>query len=132
MRKKSILLLLCLLLAGIIAIGFGPSILRKMPTRYAMRLPEPLQALALPEENNPLLPTAAAPEAAADLLGEAVAPPVVTTASAPASPTPLPLAGSAANEQATVQPGHGAQAVLGVDEVGHLLRRYVAVFGVWP
>jgi hypothetical protein len=65
--------------------------LRKIPTRYAMRLPEPLQALALPAETEPLLPTAAAPQQAAELLAEAP-PPAVTT------PTPSPTEDSSAGD----------------------------------
>jgi hypothetical protein len=99
MQKKRLLFILCLLLAGIITIGFGPSMLRKIPTRYAMRLPEPLQALALPAETEPLLPTAAAPQEAAELLAEAP-PPAVTT------PTASPVENSSADAtaEATIEP----------------------------
>lgn len=96
MRSKRLLLILALLLAGIITIGLLPSILRTMPTRYAMRLPAPLQALALPADPTPILPTAAAPVAVEGLLADAVPPPVVATSAAPPSPTPLPLAGTEA------------------------------------
>jgi hypothetical protein len=74
--------------------------LRKIPTRYAMRLPEPLQALALPAETEPLLPTAAAPQEAAGLLTEAP-PPAVTT------PTASPVENSSAGDataEATIEP----------------------------
>ena len=100
MRRNRLFLLLALLLVGILLLAGLPLALRQLPTRYAMRLPAPLQALALPEDNNPLLPTAAAPEAAADLLAGAVAPPVVTTATPPPSPTPLSLAGAVATQPA--------------------------------
>lgn len=92
------LLVLALLLAGIITIGLLPSIMRTLPTRYAMRLPTPLQALALPADPTPILPTAAAPVAVEGLLAEDIPPPVVSTIAAPPSPTPLPLTGEAAAE----------------------------------
>lgn len=92
------LLVLALLLAGIITIGILPSIMRTLPTRYAMRLPAPLQALALPADPTPILPTAAAPVAVEGLLAEDIPPPVVSTIAAPPSPTPLPLTGEAAAE----------------------------------
>ncbi len=88
MRKYKLPLLLGLLLAGIISVWLLPAILRALPTRYAMRLPEPLQALALPGDPTPILPTVAAPVAAAGLLGTAT----VTTPTPPASPTPLTVA----------------------------------------
>ena len=56
MRRKKPLLIVGLLLAGIIAVGLAPSMLRRLPTRYAMRLPAPLQALALPADTTPILP----------------------------------------------------------------------------
>jgi len=90
MRKYKLPLLLGLLLAGIITVSLLPSILRALPTRYAMRLPQPLQALALPADPTPILPTVAAPVAAAGLLGGATA----ATATPPASPTPLAVAQS--------------------------------------
>ena len=96
MRSKRLLLILALLLAGIIIVGLAPSLLRTIPTRYAMRLPAPLQALALPADSTPILPTAAAPLAVEGLLAGAAPPPVIVTIDAPASPTPLPLAGEAA------------------------------------
>ena len=80
MRKYKLPLLLGLLLAGIISVWLLPAILRALPTRYAMRLPEPLQALALPADPTPILPTVDAPVAAAGLLGGAAA----TTATPPA------------------------------------------------
>ena len=90
MQKYKLPLLLGLLLAGIISVWLLPAILRALPTRYAMRLPEPLQALALPADPTPILPTVDAPVAAAGLLGGAAA----TTATPPASPTPLAVAES--------------------------------------
>ena len=87
MRKYKLPLLLGLLLAGIITVWLLPSMLRSLPTRYAMRLPGPLQALALPADPTPILPTVAAPVAAAGLLGDAAA-----TATPLASPTPPAVA----------------------------------------
>ena len=91
MRKYRLPLLLGLLLAGIITIRFLPAMLRTMPTRYAMRLPAPLQAMALPANTTPILPTAAAPRDATGLLGDA---PLPATATPPPSPTPQTLAAS--------------------------------------
>ena len=91
MRKYRLPLLLGLLLAGIITIRFLPAMLRTMPTRYAMRLPAPLQAMALPANTTPILPTAAAPREATGLLGDA---PLPATATPPPSPTPQTLAAS--------------------------------------
>lgn len=104
--KKNRLLLFGLLLAGIIIVGLAPSVLRSLPTRYAMRLPEPLQALALPPESAPILPTAVAPAAAADLLSDGRLPPPVMTTELPPSPTSQPLAGNsnAAESPAGIPP----------------------------
>ncbi len=96
MRKYRLPLLLGLLLAGIITVWLLPSILRAVPTRYAMRLPEPLQALALPADPTPILPTVAAPEAAAGLLDPAES--SRPTTAPPASPTPQPVAVEFATE----------------------------------
>lgn len=80
------------LLAAVLLI---PAMLRSIPTRYAMRLPEPLQALALPADPTPILPTVAAPVAAASLLttaGDTTGQDSAATATPPASPTPLTIA----------------------------------------
>ncbi len=98
MRKYRLPLLLGLLLAGIITVRFLPAMLRTMPTRYAMRLPGPLQALALPADPTPILPTAAAPRDAASLLGAAALP---ATATPPPSPTPQTLAAGMATTAPT-------------------------------
>jgi len=98
MHKYRLPLILGLLLAGIIAVWLLPSMLRAVPTRYAMRLPEPLKAMALPPDPTPILPTVAAPRAATDLLA---APPVSNgTATPPPTPTPLPPAESYAGSLA--------------------------------
>lgn len=98
MHKYRLPLILGLLLAGIIAVWLLPSMLRAVPTRYAMRLPEPLKAMALPPDPTPILPTVAAPRAATDLL----AAPLVSngTAMPPPTPTPLPPAESYAGSLA--------------------------------
>lgn len=88
MHKYRLPLILGLLLAGIIAVWLLPSMLRAIPTRYAMRLPEPLKAMALPPDPTPILPTAAAPAAVAGLLGDS-SPTPVGTATPPPSPTPV-------------------------------------------
>lgn len=87
MRRKRLIPLIILLVAGIITIGLMPSILRSLPTRYAMRLPQPLQALALPADPTPILPTVAAPDAAAGLIAPTIPPPAVVVASPLATPT---------------------------------------------
>jgi hypothetical protein len=104
MHRKSVFLLLALLLAGIITVGLGPSILRRLPTRYAMRLPEPLQALALPEDPDPILPTVAAPQEAAGLLDGAIPPPAVTTPTPSPGPTATPAADDSAAPTPTLAP----------------------------
>lgn len=86
MRRNRLLLLLVLVVTGIIAIGIMPSMMRKLPTRYAMRLPEPLQALALPVDSVPILPTVAAPDAAAGLIARDMPPPAIIMATATAGP----------------------------------------------
>ena len=92
MQRNRLLIFLSLVVAGIIAIGLLPSMMRMLPTRYAMRLPEPLQALALPADQTPILPTVAAPDAAAGLIARDMPPPAISTTTPPASPTPLPVA----------------------------------------
>ncbi len=89
--RKPFLLLSGLLLAGIIALVLLPSMLKRIPTRYALRLPEPLQAYALPADPTPILPTAVAPLRAASLLDAGPRP----TATPPASPTPIAVAAAA-------------------------------------
>ena len=100
MRGFKLYLLLGLLTVAIIAFGLGPSILRRLPTRYALRLPEPLQALALPADPTPILPTVPAPVAAAGLLPSSAANQLKPTPAAPPSPTPQPVAGQASEETA--------------------------------
>lgn len=82
--KKNGLLLAAVLLAAILIVGLAPAALRSLPTRYAVRLPQPLQALALPADTTPLLPTAVAPRSATNLLNDGLKPPVVTMIETPA------------------------------------------------
>lgn len=103
MRRYLLPLVIGLIVVGILAALFGPSALRSMPTRYAMRLPEPLQAMALPADPTPILPTAIAPvEAAGLLLSDEQRREVNATAMPPASLTPLPVAAEYAQSDAVV------------------------------
>ena len=100
MRHSRWLAITLLLLAGTAAVVLVPIALKAIPTRYAMRLPEPLQVLALPADPTPILPTAEASLLDANsLLGSTVAESesdsmVAATATPPPSPTPLPVAGA--------------------------------------
>lgn len=73
-----------------------PAALRTIPTRYALRLPEPLQAMALPADPTPILPTVAAPAGATERLLAPVSAVSASqsdgTATPPPSPTPAPVA----------------------------------------
>lgn len=104
MRRYRLPLLLGLLVAGLIIIALAPSVLRTLPTRYALRLPEPLQALALPADPTPILPTAAAPQGAAELLAPSASAGIDVTATPPSSPTPLPVSGQSASGLAATEP----------------------------
>lgn len=105
MQKSRLLLLLVIVMAGIITIGLIPSVLRTLPTRYAMRLPAPLQAMALPADPTPILPTVSAPQQAAGLLARDIPPPSVVTMAPPASPVSQTAADrSTSIVSATTQP----------------------------
>lgn len=67
-----------------------PAALRAVPSRYVARLPEPVQQLAAPRDQVPLLPTVAPPDEARALLPAGRA----ATYPAPATPTPPPPATS--------------------------------------
>lgn len=103
MRRKRLVLIIGLLAAMVVALALLPPILRKMPTRYALRLPEPLQALALPADPTPILPTVAAPGAAAGLLARDLPPPAIVTSVPVAASTPLANAAESI-QAATGQP----------------------------
>lgn len=90
MRKYRFALLAGLLLAALVFFWLGPMALRAIPTRYAMRLPEPLKVLALPPDPTPILPTAAAPVDAQALVFRSNQAPEPLPP--PATPTPLPVA----------------------------------------
>ena len=61
-------LLLPIILVVIIVTWAVPAILKAMPDRYVMRLPEPFQKFGLPEDQIAILPTAERPVAAQNLL----------------------------------------------------------------
>lgn len=102
MQKPRLAALATLIVVGIAAIALLPVALKAIPTRYVMRLPEPLQAMALPADPTPILPTAAAPVSAADQLLMTGDPQTTIdaapnlTATPPPSPTPVPVAGQVA------------------------------------
>ena len=79
MRKLRLLILPLLLLIGLI-IWLLPTLLKTIPSRYLVRLPEPLQQLGLPDDQVPILPTVSSPVNADALLGTGV----VQAASLPA------------------------------------------------
>ncbi|MCA9997297.1 MAG: C39 family peptidase [Anaerolineales bacterium] len=94
MRKLRLLILPLLLLIGL-TIWLLPTLLKTIPSRYLVRLPEPLQQLGLPDDQVPILPTVSSPVNADALLGTGVVqaaslPAVVTE---PATPTAVPVAG---------------------------------------
>ncbi len=64
-RLKLFLPLILLLFVLVWAV---PAILRAIPDRYVMRLPEPLQKMGLPESHAAILPTVEHPEAVQNLL----------------------------------------------------------------
>ncbi|MCA9974018.1 MAG: C39 family peptidase [Anaerolineales bacterium] len=101
MQKRVVLLLSALTLLLLLAVGV-PAILRAMPDRYVARLPEPLQQLGAPEAQAPILPTVAAPAAAARLLQTAATDTAVPRAQLPPTLTPVPTVTPAAAGQTAV------------------------------
>ncbi len=99
-KWKQLLIGIAVLL--VLVVLAGPPLLRAIPPRYAARwLPEPLLAIASPQQEVPILPTVALPLDAGSLLGEPTplaAPEVVvvlpteTTAPVDANSTPAPTA----------------------------------------
>lgn len=95
-----------------------PTLLRAIPSRYLQRGPSFLQTIARGEQN-PLLPTAAAPQNAAALLLPTITPfpthtftptptPfILTTGEPPATPTPIPTNTQAPTPTATPIPIQG-------------------------
>ncbi len=59
-----------ILLVTLIALWAVPAMLKAMPDRYVMRLPEPFKQIGLPDDTVPLLPTVSSPVNAVELLGE--------------------------------------------------------------
>ena len=101
MSKIKVFLPLLLLL--IVLIWAVPSILRAMPDRYVMRLPEPLQKLGLPENEVALLPTVARPAGVQNLLlAESSA--AESVEQEPATPTLKSLANAPAQEESVATP----------------------------
>jgi hypothetical protein len=66
MSKLKLFLPLIILLA--ILVWAVPAILKAMPDRYVMRLPEPLQKMGLPDSHVAILPTVEHPVAVQSLL----------------------------------------------------------------
>lgn len=91
-------LLIPLILILVILVWAVPAILKAMPDRYVMRLPEPLQKLGLPENEEALLPTVERPVEVQNLLladaaaenteAAVVQTPTLAAESDPSSPTP--------------------------------------------
>lgn len=110
MFSKTRLLLLGLIGLAIVVVALAtPALLRAIPPRYLVRLPEPLQALALPEDIEPLLPTVAAPPAAAaGLLEQRPTPQVARvlagTATPPATPTAMAIVQAEGNASPATAP----------------------------
>ena len=94
MRKLRLLILPLLLLIGLI-IWLLPTLLKTIPSRYLVRLPEPLQQLGLPDDQVPILPTVSSPVNADALLGTGVvqAASLPAVVAEPATPTAVPVVG---------------------------------------
>ena len=105
MQKRVFILLGIFIGLIIIAIFALPIALKAIPPRYAARyLPEPLQAMAAPQQDSPILPTVAQQADISLLLNdeagalETVEPPI------PPTFTPLPVVNTDAAETAVVEP----------------------------
>lgn len=94
MRKRNLLILPLLLLIGLL-IWLLPTLLKTIPSRYLVRLPEPLQQIGLPDDQTPILPTISSPVGANALLGTGVvqAASLPTAVTEPPTPTAVPIAG---------------------------------------
>ncbi len=92
-----------LLILAIVLIWAVPSILKAMPDRYIMRLPEPLQKLGLPENEVALLPTVARPAEVQNLL-LAESTPARAAEEGPATPRPKLLATATARQGLAAAP----------------------------
>ncbi|MFN2205336.1 MAG: hypothetical protein ACK2UT_05425, partial [Candidatus Promineifilaceae bacterium] len=62
MHRLRYLLVIFVILASLVVVT--PALIKALPDRYVLRLPEPLQKYGLPEDTVALLPTAVAPQAA--------------------------------------------------------------------
>ena len=62
MRRLRYLLVIFVILASLVVVT--PALIKALPDRYVLRLPEPLQKYGLPEDTVALLPTTVAPQAA--------------------------------------------------------------------
>lgn len=87
--------LLPLLILLILLIWAVPALLKAMPDRYVMRLPEPLQQIGLPESKAALLPTVERPSETQNLLlPEDAQPPGVSISTATPEPGASAIAAS--------------------------------------
>ncbi len=106
MHRVRYLLVIFIILASLIVVT--PALIKALPDRYVMRLPEPLQKYGLPENTVALLPTTQAPRAAEALISAAAPsaqqPPAVTTKEATAAVENLELPGETAPEPASHTP----------------------------
>ncbi|MEM7111585.1 MAG: C39 family peptidase [Chloroflexota bacterium] len=107
MRKLILFVLPIIVLIGLI-IWLTPLLLKRIPSRYVARLPEPLQQLGAPEEQVPILPTVASPVNANLLLGSGQGEDetaVDETISEPATPTAVPVVNGEVEEaEAIIEP----------------------------
>ncbi len=96
MRREKANVLIGLLTLGIIVLlGVAGWLgLKSLPSRYLAQLPQPVQNLVIPEQENVLLPTVAASEAdAAALIAVVETPTMVSAETTPtATPSPIPSA----------------------------------------
>ena len=86
MHRARYLLVIFIILASLIVVT--PALIKALPDRYVLRLPQPLQKYGLPEDSVALLPTTQAPRAAEALISTAVPAeqlPVVATEEATAA-----------------------------------------------
>lgn len=81
-------LFLPLILLAVLIIWAVPAILKAMPDRYVARLPEPLQKIGFPENDIAILPTAANPQNAIELINSPEGVAVVPTIEFPPTKTP--------------------------------------------
>ncbi len=91
-KKRIIGMLLFIVAVGALFFLMLPTMLKAMPSRYVVRLPEQVQALGERGNGEALLPTVAAPVGASALLAELPSPVTTVLKTAVAEPpTPTPL-----------------------------------------